>query len=490
MVEHIARGCPRPATVIFGAGARAGRVGLVPPPPGIANAARRRALRASPTPTTSALPTCDVFDEDRYFVAGDAPLRRRYRRRARRALDLRGPVAGRRRGLLCSRYQGREDPVEALIAAGAQVIVPLRQPVPARQGRAPRHTPAHAARCASPSPASTRSAATMNCSSTVTPRPTPPTVRPGLRPGLRRNRRRDRRPARCSAAPPPPDRRRPIRRRPIRSSPLRRELLFRAAMGVRDYCRKTGFSKVVLGLSGGIDSAVTGVLAAAASVSPSPGRRPPVEVLVRARSPMRGHRGQPRRAVRGHPHQTRRPSATALHPSSPPPGRPSASPRKNLQSRVRHARSWRLSNKLDRLLLTTGNKTRTGGGLLHALRRHERRARRAQRREQSSGSTASRWMNAHPAKLGIGTAPGRTLDRPPSGSVHHQAALGGTAPHQVDRDSLPPYDLLDRIIECYVGRCRRAPLSSGSAPRVSPRRAVNHRRDADRPVLHGRAWSA
>ena len=100
-----------------------------------------------------------------------------------------------------------------------------------------------------------------------------------------------------------------------------------------------------------------------------------------------------------------------------------------------------LSNKFGPLLLTTGNKTETGGRLLHALRRHGRRPRGHQRRAQDDRLPAGARHQPR------GRAPGH-----PARAAHQGAAPPNCGPNQTDQDSLPPYELLDRILEAYVER--------------------------------------
>ena len=59
------------------------------------------------------------------------------------------------------------------------------------------------------------------------------------------------------------------------------------------------------------------------------------------------------------------------------------------------------------------------------------------------GTALARWMNAHPAEAGFATPPIpiSTIEKPPSAEL---------APGQRDDDSLPPYDVLDQIVERYV----------------------------------------
>ena len=208
-------------------------------------------------------------------------------------------------------------------------------------------------------------------------------------------------------------------------------------LGLRDYAHKCGFQKACLGLSGGIDSAVTAVLAAEAlggenvrgltmpsrfssegSVSDSMtlaknlGMKceevPIGEVFAEVREAMKG------------------PFAGAKEDVT----------EENMQARIRGLFLMSLSNKTGSLLLTTGNKSELAvgyctmygdmcGGLavisdLPKIRVYE----------------LARWINREREVI-----PWNTIEKPPSAEL---------APDQKDQDSLPPYEILDGILELYV----------------------------------------
>src|SRR6185295_15517135 len=129
-------------------------------------------------------------------------------------------------------------------------------------------------------------------------------------------------------------------------------------------------------------------------------------------------------------------------------GRPADVTEENLQSRVRGTVLMALSNKFGGLLLTTGNKSELAVGYCTLY-------------GDMNGGLAvlsdvtkqwvyrlARWINANPPRLGIaGLAgppiPGASITKAPSAELR---------PNQTDQDSLPPYDILDMIIERYVER--------------------------------------
>ncbi len=228
------------------------------------------------------------------------------------------------------------------------------------------------------------------------------------------------------------------------------EQLYRAlVLGIRDYCRKTGFRSVVLGLSGGIDSAVTCVLAAAAV-----GAGNVLGVSLPSRYSSQGSRDDAaelarRLGVRMLTVPIEEPFAAMLGALAPTfEDRPADVTEENLQSRCRGTLLMAISNKFGHLLLTTGNKSEMAvgyatlygdmnGGLavLSDVTKHWVYA-------------LARWMNDHPAKLSIeglngAPIPEASISKPPSAELR---------PNQTDQDTLPPYPVLDEIVSRYVER--------------------------------------
>ena len=216
------------------------------------------------------------------------------------------------------------------------------------------------------------------------------------------------------------------------------EQLFRAlVLGVRDYVGKCGFKSVVLGLSGGIDSALVAVIAAealgpdkvwgvslpsryssegslsdAAQLAKKLGIRydmlPIAEPVVQVEKTL------------GRVFDGRTPDATE----------------ENIQSRMRGLLLMALSNKFGPLVLTTGNKSELAVGYCTLY-------------GDMCGALAviadvlkteiyalARWINRDEEII-----PWNTIEKPPSAELR---------PNQTDQDSLPPYDLLDRILHHYV----------------------------------------
>jgi NAD+ synthase (glutamine-hydrolysing) len=231
---------------------------------------------------------------------------------------------------------------------------------------------------------------------------------------------------------------------------LRRALV----LGIRDYARKCGFGTAVVGLSGGIDSALVGALAVdalgAANVTglALPSRYSSEGSIADARS-LADALGIRLEVLPIEPiFAAAKATLTPLFA-----GRPEDVTEENLQARIRGMLLMAFSNKLGPLLLTTGNKSELAvgyctlygdmcGGLapisdlpkmrVYALARHLNR------------------------RAGREVIPVSTLEKPPSAELR---------PGQTDQDSLPPYELLDRILEGLVERGRPPPPWSGTRAR-------------------------
>lgn len=226
------------------------------------------------------------------------------------------------------------------------------------------------------------------------------------------------------------------------------ESLFRAlTLGVKDYCRKTGFKSAVLGLSGGIDSAVVAVLAAAAL-----GPANVHGVALPSRYSSDGSKTDAAELARtlGLHFQTIpiEQGVAALEATLAPAftGKAPDVTEENLQSRLRGTILMALSNKFGHILLTTGNKSEMAVGYATLY-------------GDMNGGLAvisdvtkmlvyrlARWMNDHWESLGIPglngpPIPVASITKPPSAELR---------PNQTDQDSLPPYEVLDEIIDRYV----------------------------------------
>ena len=236
-------------------------------------------------------------------------------------------------------------------------------------------------------------------------------------------------------------------------------LLFHAlTLGVRDYLRKTGFTRALIGLSGGIDSALTAVLAAAA-LGPAnvmgvamPGRyssdhsiadaldlaqRLGIECpVISIDRPFEafGHTLNPALLALGQP---------VLGASLP------DIAEENLQSRLRGTLLMALSNRTGAMVLTTGNKSELAVGYCTLYGDMNGGLAVLSDVTKQLVYRLSRWINANAGACGFTRAPipERTITKVPSAELR---------PNQTDQDSLPPYDVLDAIIERHVERHQSA----------------------------------
>jgi len=209
--------------------------------------------------------------------------------------------------------------------------------------------------------------------------------------------------------------------------------------GTRDYVEKNGFASVVLGLSGGIDSAVTATIAVDA-LGPE---RVYTVALPSAYSSAHSLTDAEELARR----QGTRHSVVPIAPVVGAYGdlvQLSGLAAENLQARVRGTTLMALSNQAGHLVLTTGNKSElaTGFSTLYG---------------DSAGGFAplkdvpktlvwelARWRNAAARAAGeVPPIPEASITKPPSAEL---------APGQLDADRLPSYDVLDAVLDGYVER--------------------------------------
>jgi NAD+ synthase (glutamine-hydrolysing) len=219
------------------------------------------------------------------------------------------------------------------------------------------------------------------------------------------------------------------------------EEVYRALeLGLRDYVRKNGFRDVVLGLSGGVDSAFVATLAADALGSDAirgvamPSRYSSPESLEDATELAR------RLGIRLDVLEIDRAFAASLETLAPAfAGTEPGLAEENLQARIRGNLLMALSNRFGSLVLATGNKSENAVG--YATLYGDMAGGFAPIKDVPKTMVYElvRWRNAQGP--GDGPIPARTVTKPPSAELR---------PDQRDTDSLPPYDLLDPIIEAYV----------------------------------------
>ena len=228
--------------------------------------------------------------------------------------------------------------------------------------------------------------------------------------------------------------------------PAREEKMFSAlSLGIRDYVHKCGFKSALVGLSGGIDSALVAVLAADAlgadqvlGVSmparySSEGSLSDAEVL--AKNLGIRYEVLPIESVFQSVEKQLAKVFAGTKPNE---------AEENVQSRLRGVTLMALSNKFGALVLTTGNKSEMAVGYCTLY-------------GDMCGALAviadvfktdvykiARWVNSDPASRAgreREIIPAASIIKPPSAELR---------PNQTDQDSLPPYETLDQILDAYV----------------------------------------
>jgi NAD+ synthase (glutamine-hydrolysing) len=226
-------------------------------------------------------------------------------------------------------------------------------------------------------------------------------------------------------------------------------------LGVRDYAQKTGFKRALLGLSGGIDSALTAVIAAAAL-------GPQNVIGVSLPSVISSQHSRDDAAAVAHNlgieyHTLSIADVVAAGEQTLAPlfaGRPRDIAEENIQARARGLLLMAISNKFGALLLTTGNKSELAVGYCTLYGDMCGGLAVISDVFKTQVYALSRWINREKEII-----PASSIDKPPSAELR---------PNQTDQDSLPPYDLLDAILKGYVeeGLSRRDLVASGFAEAV------------------------
>ena len=220
---------------------------------------------------------------------------------------------------------------------------------------------------------------------------------------------------------------------------LRRALV----LGIRDYARKCGFATAVVGLSGGIDSALVAALAVDALGAENvtglslPSRYSSEGSVADARA-LADALGIRLEVVPIEPVFAA--ARGALAPLFA--GRPEDVTEENLQARIRGMLLMAFSNKLGPLLLTTGNKSELAVGYCTLYGDMAGGLAPISDLPKMRVYALSRHLNR---RAGRELIPSSTLEKAPSAELR---------PGQTDQDSLPPYELLDRVLEGLVERNR------------------------------------
>jgi NAD+ synthase (glutamine-hydrolysing) len=233
-------------------------------------------------------------------------------------------------------------------------------------------------------------------------------------------------------------------------APVEAEVYAALELGLRDYVQKNGFARVVLGLSGGIDSALVACLATDAlgpervsvAIMPSPYSSTATQSDAHALAA----------ALEVQAHELAIEAAMAaytdtLHADFD--GLPQDLTEENLQARIRGNLLMALSNKFGWLVLTTGNKSEMSVGYTtlygdlaggFAVIKDIPKTlvyRLCEWRNSPAGATAG---DGSPPRARA-PIPASIITRPPTAELRHD---------QRDEDSLPPYELLDRILQGYI----------------------------------------
>ena len=214
-------------------------------------------------------------------------------------------------------------------------------------------------------------------------------------------------------------------------------------LGVRDYIGKNGFPEVLLGLSGGIDSAL--VLAVAvdalgkdrvrAVMMPSPYTADISWIDARDMAKRLGVRYD---EIDIAPHFEAFRSSLATEFA----GLPEDTTEENLQARIRGTLLMALSNKFGGLVLTTGNKSEMATGYCTLYGDMAGGFAVIKDVAKTQVFRLAKWRNEHdPYRTGSNPIPERIITRPPSAELRAD---------QKDQDSLPEYEVLDAIISRYM----------------------------------------
>ena len=237
------------------------------------------------------------------------------------------------------------------------------------------------------------------------------------------------------------------------------EEIYRAlVLGTRDYLHKTGFSKAIVGLSGGIDSALTAVVAADAL-----GPENVLGITMPSRYSSGGSIGDSAELARNLgiefweiPIEPAHTAFTDMLEERFAGATPNVA-EENVQARIRGNVLMTVSNKFGWIVLTTGNKSEMAMG--YATLYGDMAGGFAVLKDiyKMTVYALSRWRNANAHKFpkfplppgegqgegvpGNEVIPQAIIDKPPSAELREG---------QLDEDSLPPYDILDPVIQAYV----------------------------------------
>jgi NAD+ synthase/NAD+ synthase (glutamine-hydrolysing) len=208
-------------------------------------------------------------------------------------------------------------------------------------------------------------------------------------------------------------------------------------LGTRDYVRKCGFKQVIIGLSGGIDSALTAAIATEAL-----GPENVIGVGMPGPYSSQGSIDDARELAKNLGIRFELLSVNEIYDACRGvlqdvfAGRQPDATEENIQSRARGIVLMALSNKFGAIVLSTGNKSELGVGYCTLYGDMAGGLAVISDVPKTMVYRLSRYVNSRRPVI-----PQATLDKPPSAELR---------PDQKDTDSLPPYEVLDAILEDYV----------------------------------------
>lgn len=224
---------------------------------------------------------------------------------------------------------------------------------------------------------------------------------------------------------------------PVPTENIPKDIYEALVLGLRDYMKKCGFTDAVIGLSGGIDSALTATLAVKALGSDHVTGITMPSMYSSSGSVDDSVQLAKNLGIKIHTipiadlyYEYRKSLSEIFR------GLPENVTEENIQARIRGNLLMAISNKFGSLLLTTGNKSELAMGYCTLYGDMSGGLAVISDLPKTLVYSLARYINSEREII-----PQATIDKPPSAELR---------PNQKDQDSLPPYDVLDKILECYI----------------------------------------